>query len=94
MPYEIYEVCVKYTLPEDAIAFPVYVSVGDEVPEENSEDDQATFYHFDEAEWEEVCKMLDAGEPCEVEGEFTVENHGLDPLVEEEENPDEQPPQA
>lgn len=82
MAYELYNICIKEMGIEDAVSEPVIVSVGETYPEENSDDDNLTFYHFYPEEWDELCKALDEGFAYEVEGDFTVENHGDQPLDE------------
>jgi hypothetical protein len=92
MAYQLYSVCIKEMGIEDAVSEPVIVSAGDTYPEDGSDDDNATFYHFYTDEWNDVCQALEEGYAYEVEGDFTVENHGEAPIVETEENPDEQTP--
>lgn len=79
MSYVLYNICIKEMGIDDAELEPVIVSVGDTYPEEGSEDDNATFYHFYVDEWDEVCIALDEGFAYEIEGDFTVENHGEAP---------------
>jgi hypothetical protein len=82
MAYELYSICIKEMGVEDAISEPVIISVGDTYPEEGGDDDNATFYHFYPDEWSELCKALEEGYAYEVEGDFTVENHGETPIEE------------
>lgn len=84
MAYELYNICIKEMGIDDAELEPVVVSVGDTYPDEGSDDDNGTFYHFYPDEWEEVCKALEEGFAYEVEGDFTVENHGDEPTSEVE----------
>lgn len=90
MAYELYNICIKEMGIEDAVSEPVIVSVGETYPDEGSEDDNITFYHFYPDEWEDVCRVLDEGYAYEVEGDFTVENHGDTPIVEEQDGSEEQ----
>lgn len=82
MAYQLYSICIKDMGIEDAVSEPVIISVGDTYPEEGSDDDNATFYHFYTDEWNEVCQALSEGYAYEVEGDFTVENHGDVPVEE------------
>lgn len=90
MAYELYNICIKEMGIEDAVSEPVIVSVGETYPDEGSEDDNITFYHFYPDEWEDVCRVLDEGYAYEVEGDFTVESHGDTPIVEEQGGSEEQ----
>lgn len=80
MAYELFSVCIKEMSIPDAIIEPVIVSVGETYPAEGSDDDNATFYHFYPEEWNELCQALEDGYAYEVEGDFTVENHGEIPV--------------
>lgn len=82
MAYELYTICIKDMGIDDAVSEPVIISVGDTYPEEGSDDDNATFYHFYPDEWSELCKALEEGYAYEVEGDFSVENHGDTPIEE------------
>lgn len=92
MAYQLYSVCIKEMGIEDAVSEPVIVSAGDTYPEDGSDDDNATFYHFYTDEWNEVCQALEEGYAYEVEGDFTVENHGDAPILEDEDVTGEQTP--
>lgn len=91
MAYELYSICIKEMGIEDAIAEPVIVSVGDTYPEDGSDDDNMTYYHFYLEEWEEVCSVLNEGYAYEVEGDFTVENHGEVPVEDNPQNSEDNP---
>lgn len=90
MAYELYSICIKEMGVEDAVSEPVLISVGDTYPEEGSDDDNATFYHFYPDEWKEVCQILEEGYAYEVEGDFTVESHGDTPIQDTEDGGEEQ----
>lgn len=92
MAYELYSICIKEMGIEDAVSEPVIVSVGDTYPEEGSIEDNSTFYHFYPDEWAEVCQALEEGYAYEVEGDFTVENHGETPIAESQNPPDNETP--
>jgi len=90
MAYELFSICIKEMGVDDALSEPVIISVGETYPEEGSDDDNATFYHFYPDEWNEVCQALSEGYAYEVEGDFTVENHGDTPIPAAEAGDEEQ----
>ena len=76
MNYEMFEVVIQLIDVEGDEPEGMIVSVGEEQPDEGSEDDLSCFYHFFPDEWEDVCATLKSGFKHKVAGEFTVLNHG------------------
>ncbi len=91
MDYQIYEVVIRYLDTPDEEPHAVLVSVGDNQPDEGSEDDEACFYHFFPDEWADVCKTIKAGFRHDVDEEFRVENHGDEYVEDLASEPDEEP---
>lgn len=76
MNYLMFDVVIKFNDEEEPEA--VIVSVGDEQPEEGSDDDVIAFYHFFTDEFDDCCETLKQGFKYKVNDEFTVLNHGTE----------------
>jgi hypothetical protein len=74
MEYAMFDVVIKFHDSDEPEA--VVVSVGDDQPEEGSDDDVIAFYHFFIDEFAECCDTLSQGFKYKVNDEFSVLNHG------------------
>ena len=76
MNYLMYDVVIKFNDEDEPEA--VIVSVGDEQPDEGSDDDVIAFYHFFTDEFEDACETLKQGFKYKVNDDFTLLNHGTE----------------
>jgi len=76
MNYLMFDVVIKFNDEDEPEA--VIVSVGDEQPEEGSDDDVIAFYHFFTDEFDDACETLKQGFKYKVNDDFTLLNHGTE----------------
>lgn len=76
MNYLMYDVVIKFNDEDEPEA--VIVSVGDDQPDEGSDDDVIAFYHFFTDEFEDACETLKQGFKYKVNDDFTLLNHGTE----------------
>lgn len=76
MNYLMFDVVIKFNDEDEPEA--VIVSVGDEQPEEGSDDDVIAFYHFFTDEFQDACDTLKQGFKYKVNDDFTLLNHGTE----------------
>ena len=61
--YQMYDIVIRFTEDQDGEEYIATVTVGDDGPEEGSEDDESTFFHFQPDEWESLQDNFEFGTP-------------------------------